>query len=171
MNFRHLYTSFDGRINRKPFWLASIAMMVAALVVSLVVVVPLTRASRTLGALASLILALVLLYPAVALGVKRLHDRGLSGRLMAVFVAPGLVSQVGNLLGITTREQTIAGQSLVVPNTLGMIIGLVGLAVGIWAFITLGLRKGTPGANAWGPDPLEAPVQASKATHVTDRSA
>ena len=45
MDLRYLYTSFDGRINRKPFWIDN------------------------------LILSLAFLYPSAALGVTRLHDR------------------------------------------------------------------------------------------------
>src|SRR5690554_5260721 len=111
MDFRYLYTSFDGRINRKPFWIATVIMVVAGLLLSVVVVTPLSAASSTVGAVASLVLTLVLLYPAAALGVKRLHDRDKSGRLMAVFVAPSLILQLGELLGLTGSQQLIAGQS------------------------------------------------------------
>ncbi|HLQ86476.1 MAG TPA: DUF805 domain-containing protein [Salinisphaeraceae bacterium] len=162
MDFRYLYTSFDGRINRKPFWYASIVLIVAAFIVALVVVTPLTVASPTLGALAGLILYLALLYPAIALGVKRLHDHDKSGWLMAVFVAPGLLSQLGSLLGITGSEKIIAGESIFMPNALGWLLTLLALIVAIWALVTLGIRKGTPGPNNHGDDPLAgAPESAS----------
>jgi uncharacterized membrane protein YhaH (DUF805 family) len=154
MNFRYLYTSFDGRINRRPFWLASLLLIVAAIAISFVTVVPVSAASRTLGSGVSLILSLVLLFPATALGAKRLHDRGKSGSLMAVFVAPGLISQAGDLLGLTSNPQMIAGQVIHLPNTLGWIINLIVLAVAIWALIELGLLRGTTGPNAYGNDPL-----------------
>lgn len=153
MDLRYLYTSFEGRISRKPFWIASLLLVIAAIVGSLVLVTPISVMSATLGALVGLILSLVLLYPAVALGVKRLHDRGKSGRLMAVFVAPGLIVQAGDLLGITGRYQLIAGQSIYMPNTLGWLLNLIVFVVGIWAFVTLGFLKGTSGRNAYGPDP------------------
>ena len=111
-------------------------------------------AGTGMGALAGLILSLALLYPGAALGVKRLHDRGKSGLLMAVFIAPGLISQLCELLGITGSYQTIAGQSIYMPNTLGWILNLVTLGVAIWALVTLGFLKGSPGANSYGPDPL-----------------
>jgi len=42
MDFRYLYTSFEGRINRKPFWIAGLILFVVAIVISSVV--------RTFGA-------------------------------------------------------------------------------------------------------------------------
>tara|TARA_R100000365_G_C2747358_1_gene77190 strand:+ start:2883 stop:3506 length:624 start_codon:yes stop_codon:yes gene_type:complete len=163
MDFRYLYTSFDGRINRKPFWIASVIMIVAAILFSVVIVLPLSAASPILGALASLVLSLVLLYPAAAIGVKRLHDRGRHGQLMAAFVAPGLILQVGELLGLTGSLQLIAGQSVYLPNTLGWMLNLIAVFVGIWALVTLGFLAGTSGANRYGPDPRasEAPQPAT----------
>ncbi|MHA6643976.1 DUF805 domain-containing protein [Mesorhizobium sp. A623] len=159
MDFRYLYTSFDGRINRKPFWIACLIMVVAAVILSIVIVMPLSAVSSTLGAVASLILSLAFLYPAVAVGVKRLHDQGKPGLRMAVFMAPGLITQIGDLLGITGSEQMLAGQSIYLPNTLGWALNIVTLVIGIWALVTLGFRKGMSGPNAYGPDPLmgEAP--------------
>ena len=154
MDFRYLYTSFEGRINRKPFWIASLILFVIAIVMSFAVLMPISAANATMGALAGLILSLAFLYPGVALGVKRLHDRGKSGLLMVVFIAPGLISQLCDLLGITGSYQTIAGHSVHMPNTLGWILNIVTLGVAIWALVTLGFLKGTSGDNRYGPDPL-----------------
>ena len=154
MDFRYLYTSFEGRINRKPFWIGSLILFAIAIVVSFAILMPLSAANATMGALAGLVLWLALLYPGVALGVKRLHDRGKSGLLMVVFIAPGLISQLCDLLGITGSYQTIAGHSIHMPNTLGWILNFVTLGVAIWALVTLGFLKGTNGPNGYGPDPL-----------------
>ena len=154
MDFRYLYTSFEGRINRRPFWIASLILFVIAIVISFAVLMPISAANATMGALAGLILSLAFLYPGVALGVKRLHDRGKSGLLMVVFIAPGLISQLCDLLGITGSYQTIAGHSVHMPNTLGWILNIVTLGVAIWALVTLGFLKGTSGDNSYGPDPL-----------------
>ncbi len=154
MGFRYLYTSFEGRINRKPFWIASLLLFVVAIVISFAVVVPISAANATIGALAALILSLAFLFPGIALGVKRLHDRGRSGLLMAAFIAPGLISQLGNLFGMTGSYQTIAGHSIHLPNTLGWVLNLTTLGVAIWALVTLGFLKGTDGTNSYGPNPL-----------------
>lgn len=158
MDFRYLYTSFDGRINRKPFWIASLIMMGVGILLTMVVVAPVAMMSAGLGTFLSLLLSLAFLYPIVALGVKRLHDRGKSGQLMAVFLAPGLLMQLGELLGLTGSQQMIAGEAIHVPNMLGWILILVSFGVAIWALVELGFLKGTAGANAYGPDPLSGAV-------------
>src|SRR5690606_9410924 len=150
MDFRYLYTSFEGRINRRPFWIASLILFVIAIVISFAVLMPISAANATMGALAGLILSLAFLYPGVALGVKRLHDRRKSGLLMVVFIAPGRISQLCDLLGITCSYQSIAGHSIHMPNTLGWILSIVTLGVAIWALVTLGFPKGSSGANGSG---------------------
>src|SRR5690606_10689521 len=74
--------------------------------------------------------------------------------LMAVFIAPGVVSQLCGLLGISGSYQIIAGESIHMPNALGWILNLATFGVAIWALVTLGFLKGTSGANRSGPDPL-----------------
>lgn len=156
MNLKSLYTTFDGRINRKPFWLGLIGLVIASIVITVVIVLPLTALSNMLGGLVGLLISLAFLYPACALGIKRLHDRGKAGTLMAVFIAPGLVYQIADLLGLATRQVTMNGQTFPVPTAIGSALGVLSLIVAIWALITLGIRRGTAGPNAWGPDPLAA---------------
>ena len=158
MDFRYLYTSFEGRINRKPFWIASLIMMGVAILLTMVVIAPVGMMSAGLGTFLSLLMSLAFLYPIVALGVKRLHDRGKSGHLMAVFLAPGLLMQLGDLLGLTGTQQMIAGEVIHLPNMLGWILILVSFGVAIWALVELGFLKGTAGANAYGPDPRSGMV-------------
>jgi uncharacterized membrane protein YhaH (DUF805 family) len=154
MDFRYLYTSFEGRINRKPYWIASLILVAAVIVLSLVIVTPITLMSPGLGFFISFLIWLALLYPVVALGVKRLHDRGKSGQLMAVFLAPSIIVQLGDLLGITGSEQVVGGETVYLPNMLGWLLIAVSLGVAIWALVELGILKGTTGPNAYGPDPL-----------------
>ena len=154
MDFRHLYTTFDGRINRKPFWMGAIVLFIVAFLVSLVVVGLLSMISQTLASLVSLLISLVLLYPSCALGIKRLHDRGKSGRLMAVFIAPNVIFLIADMLGLTSRDVVMGGETVPVPTALGGVLLLVSFVVAIWALIELGIRKGTPGPNAYGADPL-----------------
>lgn len=161
VNFKYLYTAFDGRISRKPFWLGAIVLFLAGLALSLVVVWPLTALSAGLGKILSLLLSLLLLYPGIALSTKRLHDRNKPVALVWIFVAPGLIYQVADLLGLVTRAVSIQGQTLLVPTAIGTVLGLISLVVGIWALITLGIRKGTAGPNPHGPDPLAADAPAS----------
>ncbi len=53
-------------------------------------------------------------------------------------------SQVADVNGVMMPTQ----------SSLGMILGLLSLVIGIWALVELGILKGTPGPNQHGPDPL-----------------
>lgn len=171
MDFKTLYTSFDGRISRKPFWIGAIVLFVAGLLLSVVVVWPLAALSASLGTIVSLLLSLALLYPGVALATKRLHDRNKPAALIGLFVAPGLLYQVADLLGLTTRALSVQGQAVPVPTLIGTVLGLLSLGVGIWALVTLGLRKGTAGPNAHGPDPLATATPPDDPAPAADRTA
>ena len=37
----------------------------------------------------------------------------------------------------------------------GLILGLVGFGISIWATVELGFLRGTAGPNSYGPDPLQ----------------
>lgn len=156
MDLRYLYTSFDGRIGRKHFWLSAALILVAAIIALIVLGVLAQGQPGVVGVLA-LLINLIFLYPIVALGVKRLHDRGKSGRLMWVVLGPGILSQLAQTLGLSVTEQELGGQIILMPNMLGMVLAGAAFIVGIWALIELGFRKGTAGDNAYGPDPLAAP--------------
>lgn len=155
MDFAYLYTRFDGRLNRKPFWMGSLIILVAGVIASVVLGVLAQGRPGIAGVLAFLVY-LIMLYPLVALGVKRLHDRGKPGYFMAIFIVPGLLSQLAQLLGLNVRMQDLGGPLVPVPTALGTVLALAAFVVGIWALVELGLRKGAAGDNAYGPDPLAA---------------
>ncbi len=155
MDFRHLFTAFDGRINRGRFWLGVLILIAVGIVLSLVIVTPLAGVGPRAAAFGSFVIGLAMLYPALAVGVKRFHDRGKPGWLMAIVVAPGLISQLGDVLGITTTTHTFGDEVIAVPNTFGWILIAISLGVAIWALVELGIRKGTDGPNEYGADPLE----------------
>ncbi len=75
MNWKWFLFSFEGRINRKPFWLFNLAVFALYVMVQLVVGGKLTFKQNT----ASAIYNLVVLWPVLAVSVKRWHDRDKSG--------------------------------------------------------------------------------------------
>ena len=77
MDWRELFLSFDGRISRQPFWIGSISILLVSLV--LTSVLPLFLEA---------IVGLVLIYPGLAVSVKRCHDRGKSGWWCLLFLIP-----------------------------------------------------------------------------------
>lgn len=104
-----LLFSFRGRLPRGRFWWTAIAVG-SAFVVLLVFL------ESLLGRSASLVLYPPLAWIALALGIKRLHDRGKT----ALWLALVLIPVIGPL----------------------------------WLAFELGFRRGTPGENQYGSDPL-----------------
>ena len=136
MDWKNLYLSLDGRTNRKPFWLAILALAVvtwilefilfAAFGVSLIPNMDPNADPAAAAAAASAmmgkmmvplgILTLLLLWPSICLYAKRWHDRDKSGWWSLIVFVP--------------------------------IIG------SIWILVELGFLRGTEGPNRFGPDPL-----------------
>jgi uncharacterized membrane protein YhaH (DUF805 family) len=81
MDWQQLFLSFDGRISRQPFWIGVLVLFAANVLIAVVL------GRGVLGALASL----ALVYPSIALSVKRWHDRGKSGWWVLI----GLIPVVG----------------------------------------------------------------------------
>lgn len=79
-----------------------------------------------------------------ALGVKRLHDRGLSGWLILVVLLPF----IGVLLAPVLSEEAEMNASY-----LRLALLLFAASV-IWSFLQFGILKGDVGPNSHGPDPL-----------------
>lgn len=90
MNFnqdwQYLFSSFEGRINRQPFWTGVVVLIVINVAIAIVTSIlgaiwgPLSY----LGTIASLIM----IYPALALYAKRWHDRSKSGWWSLVALIP-----------------------------------------------------------------------------------
>jgi uncharacterized membrane protein YhaH (DUF805 family) len=135
------YATFGGRARRAEYWwfflfncLASIASTVADLALE-------GRHWDGTGVVSTLV-GLVLGVPGLAVSWRRLHDTGRSGWWVggALIVAPILIIAAGLVAAATT--------SLFCFGLVG--IGGVAYAVTMMVFYCL---EGTPGPNAYGPDP------------------
>ncbi len=150
-----LLTSFEGRIRRGQYWLGLLIIVVAALVLG--AIFGALFGDGFFGRLLVLLITLGLLYPALALGTKRLADRGQPPLpKLAIFFVPGVLLTVIDAFQIGYRPvQGIPGAEgvIMMPGTPSMILGVIALGVGIWALIELGILKGDPEANAYGPPP------------------
>jgi uncharacterized membrane protein YhaH (DUF805 family) len=153
--------SFKGRFNRGRYWLFILLYLLAfVLVIALGGSVIFAGAanggiagaavSTVLFSLALLIFFLFALVASLAVSVKRLHDRNKSGWWLLVFlVAPALLSAIAEAANPAPDE--LSGTSLV--------FGLLSLAMAIWAFVELGVLRGTVGDNKYGPDPVATPAE------------
>lgn len=159
-----LFTSFNGRISRKGFWLGFLAMVAVAVVAGMVMLQISPVAAVGMNSVASDGIMVMLVQLAVAAGityiwsavlVKRLHDRGKSAMPWAiVFIAPGVLMQAMSIFKIGYSAEELAGTQIMVPGIGATVVTLLTVAVGLWAIIELGFLKGTPGDNAYGPNPL-----------------
>ena len=169
-NLGQLFTSMDGRINRRPFWMGVIVMIIAAIVVSFILMTimgvslfsmasggvdadALMAMTRT-GAWANLIVWLIFAYPSAALMIKRRHDRGSSGIEVWVLLGLNALAILLQALGIGYTVQTIANTTIIMPGLLNTILSILSGLLGLYLLVVCGFLKGTPGANAYGPDPL-----------------
>jgi uncharacterized membrane protein YhaH (DUF805 family) len=85
-------------------------------------------------------LCVLLGWVVVAVASKRLHDRGKSGWWLLLFVvAPLLLVEAG----VPTANETAR-----------MVFAYEAFALHLWSFVELGCRRGTRGANRYGPDPV-----------------
>jgi uncharacterized membrane protein YhaH (DUF805 family) len=147
MPMSQLLFSFQGRLNRQPYWLTSIAIVVLiilliAFALAMFGVHDFWAGGTTLALL--VILYIPLLWVGLALGAKRLHDRDKSAWWLLLFYpVPSLLSGAANRI-----------------DGGGFILHLAGFAITVWAFVELGCLRGTVGPNRYGPDPLAAPATA-----------
>ena len=87
MDWKYLFTSFEGRIGRQSFWLGVLVMFVISIVAGVLDMIFGTLGDSGMGAI-GIIVSLALIYPAIALYAKRWHDRGKSGWWTLILLIP-----------------------------------------------------------------------------------
>jgi uncharacterized membrane protein YhaH (DUF805 family) len=131
------YAVFQGRARRSAYWwfvLFNIGTQFVAQTIDLAL-------KSILGfGLFSPIAALALFVPTLALGVRRLHDRNLTGWWMLVPVLCGIA------LGVVTTAELDGGSGA------GSLIAFLALVAWLGLVVTLAL-PGTPGPNRFGVNP------------------
>jgi uncharacterized membrane protein YhaH (DUF805 family) len=138
-----------GRISRKQYWLwYFLPVLVLSIFVDFTSLIP-----GSFFKLLPSLFQLVLLWPHIAILVKRIHDRNKSGWLVWLFYIPAilvLAFVIGTIIAGAASATAAAA-------TLGIISGVLGIAlfgVAIWFFVEFGCMRGSIGANYYGPDPV-----------------
>lgn len=93
-DWKWFYFSFNGRINRQPFWLYYV---VPAFILNMLL--------NFMIPAVGMIVALVLLWVGLAVGAKRCHDRGKSGWWQLLLIVP-LVGIVWFIVDLGILEGT-----------------------------------------------------------------
>lgn len=146
-DWQKLLFSFEGRARRSHFWIGWLIVLGVSVVAGLI---------PFLGALISL----ALIWPNLAITVKRLHDMGHSGWLAAI---PWAVTIIGSIIAFgmvgiaaVTQSQAIENEDpAAILALLGPVMGLVAiiLLAGLGFLLWIGLTDSKPGSNAYGPNP------------------
>ncbi|MDO1558121.1 DUF805 domain-containing protein [Brevundimonas sp. 2R-24] len=146
MDFKTLYLSADGRIGQKDFWLGWLILLVAGIVLGMIPVI-------------GMIVSILLIWPNIAVYAKRLHDFGKSAWLVLI---PFVVNVIGLFLmggaifaavggaAMTGTDEAAATAAMAGAGSAGL-IGLVLFVVNIGFLLWVGLSKGDPGENRFGP--------------------
>jgi uncharacterized membrane protein YhaH (DUF805 family) len=148
--------SFHGRLNRKPYWIATVELMLAAIIIAgaVAAILNVMGSASTTPELLRVAhpwltgFGLVLAYPAAAVFAKRLHDRNKTGWLSALLIVPMLVETVLDPAGSVPQTDLV--------NAIYLAASTITLIVAVWFLIELGFLRGTVGDNRYGPDPLAA---------------
>ncbi|MFC3079886.1 DUF805 domain-containing protein [Phenylobacterium terrae] len=138
--FVRAYFRIDGRIGRGHYWLGWLLVLGLSWTAELL--------PADWGDVARTVLNLLLLFPQVCMLAQRLHDVGRSGwwQLAPMGGALGLAIlwMIGAAaLGVDGEARNAWGAALAIL----LVVGVIGF------YIWLGLAKGEPEANAWGPPP------------------
>jgi uncharacterized membrane protein YhaH (DUF805 family) len=137
------YADFSGRASRPEYWWYTLAVIVAAIVISIVEnIVGLDAMVGTYGPI-SLLFMVALIVPGLAVTVRRLHDTDRSGWWILIGVVPYFI--FGVMMGMAMASGSMAAMGA--GAMLGGLLALVG-AVILLVFMIL---PGTPGDNRYGP--------------------
>ncbi|NJM55258.1 MAG: DUF805 domain-containing protein [Verrucomicrobiae bacterium] len=150
-------SSFDGRIRRRTYWLASTLWMLAYCIVTIALIEHVSdgrwldeaygtelKSGRDMG-FVSLIAGIAFLYPGLTIAWQRLHDMDWTGAwylpVAALAIAYGVL-QVAGLTGSLDQE-TLLGKTFFYAM----------LGAQLLSIVVLGFVPGTDGDNQHGANP------------------
>ena len=142
------YLSFQGRSNRKRFWLTALSLLGLIFASSLI-----TAVTRLVPLLSLIVIPfwLAFLVASIANGARRLHDRNKSAWWLLLFSGlPTLLMIPAELAQHGPPDDFQAAAAA---------LAALGLPFSVWGFVVMGCLKGTTGPNRFGDDPLGAPLE------------
>ena len=170
-NFWSLMLALEGRISRSKWWLGLFILVSVMIVLSFAIGLVLNSfmaahpelqqhinnpewfnskeaepliSSLGLWMIAPVLVIALVMWSLLALGVKRLHDRGLSSWLILVVVLPFL----GAIAAPSLTSEFDLGENVVRFALLLLMASI------IWSILQFGILRGDTGPNEHGPDPL-----------------
>ena len=151
-DWKHLFFSFEGRTRRSHFWIGWLVCLGLGVVFGWI-------------PLLGFVLSIALIWPNLAITVKRLHDMGHTGWLAAIPYVVGIVGTIVaiSMIGLTAFMNMDAldnEEPAAIFALIGPAIGLFGLMflVGLGFLLWIGLTDSQPGDNRFGPNPKASPA-------------
>ena len=83
MDLKHLLFSFQGRMSRQPFWLFILVLVIVEVILFLLV-----DPESSFGAIVWALFSLAIIWPSLAVQIKRWHDRDKSGWWILISIVP-----------------------------------------------------------------------------------
>jgi len=154
MKLQKVLFSFEGRIGRGTYWLAILALIVAVAVLTLAPFLLNSEAVAVLLLVLSQFIWLLSLWPILAVGAKRLHDRNKNGWWLLVYWLLPFVLICGGL-SIILFDDPRTGRSG--DFATGSVLLFASLVPALFGVIELGILPGTKGPNLYGADPAQQP--------------
>ena len=155
MKLQKILFSFEGRVGRRIYWLATLALIVAVLVLTFAPFLLNSEAAAVVLLVFSQFIWLLSLWPMLAVGAKRLHDRNKNGWWLLVFWLLPFALFVGGF-SIALFDDPRTGRSG--DFWTGAILVLASLPPALWGIVELGILPGTKGPNLYGADPAQQPA-------------
>lgn len=147
LDWQKLLFSFEGRTRRSHFWIGWLICVGAGWVANFIPFV-------------GQLISIVLIWPNLAIAVKRLHDMGKSGWLAVI---PWVACIIGGIAAVAMMGvSALSNASALEDGDPAAIMALLGPAMGIVAVVLLvclgfllwiGLSEGQSGDNRYGPNP------------------
>ncbi len=146
-DWQKLLFSFEGRTRRSHFWIGWLICLGIGVVAGWIPLI-------------GFVISIGLIWPNLAITVKRLHDMGMSGWLAAI---PFVANVVGCIMIFVSVGASVFMNAAALENEdpaaifalLGPMFGIMGILflVNFGFLLWVGLSEGKPGSNKYGSNP------------------
>lgn len=146
-DWQKLLFSFEGRTRRSHFWIGWLICLGVGVVAGWIPLI-------------GFIISIALIWPNLAITVKRLHDMGMSGWLAVI---PWVANIVGFVMMFMSVGASVFMNAQALENEdpaaifalIGPMFGIMGILflVNLGFLLWIGISDSKPGSNQYGPNP------------------